>query len=210
MKVSPPLLWLPKLIIGLLYNMKRTYLPKWGPREILQPVSLPYPSESSHHQNTKAHRVHSWRLTIHAHCVALSRYCIHRVRAVSMAQWWVSRLCLELIQYLERKKKKKKGAISLAVIVMIRLAKRKFTRMFPYRYENNQTNFLVNKNNNKECPDVVGSRNPWGLLTARGKVGCCLVTGHRRPGQASHSLNSWHLTPEPFCCFQSMVELFGQ
>lgn len=113
-------------------------------------------------RTTKAHRVHSWRLTIHAHCVALSEI-LHPsgqgaiFQGTVMSQW----LCLELhtVSRME-KKKKKKGAISLAVIVMIWVGQKVRSHVPIPLYENIQTNFLVNKNNNKKCPDVVGRLEP--------------------------------------------------
>lgn len=82
-------------------------------------------------RTTKAHRVHSWRLTVHTHCVALSEI-LHPsgqgaiFQGTVVSQW----LCLELHTVSRTTKKR---AISLAVIVMIGWAK-KFIRMFPYHF----------------------------------------------------------------------------
>lgn len=88
-------------------DMQGTDLFEWVIRQVLQPLSLTYPSESrpSPEQRRLAEfMAGGWQLT---HTVNPSlRYCIHRVRGrFSLAQWWVSDSVLNSMQYLEQKKK---------------------------------------------------------------------------------------------------------
>ena len=122
-------------------------------------------------RTTKAHRVHSWRLTVHTHCVALSEI-LHPsgqgaiFQGTVVSQW----LCLELHTVSRTKKKKSNFTCCNCNDWM---GQKVHSHVPIPLYENIQMNFLVNKNNNKKCPDVVESLRkagtPWGCLTARGR-----------------------------------------
>lgn len=120
-------------------------------------------------RTTKAHRVHSWRLTIHTHRVALSEI-LHPsgqgaiFHGTVMSQW----LCLELHTVSRAKKKRKKRSNFTCCNYWIG---QKVRSHFPIPlYGKIQTNFLVNKNNNKKCPDAIESLRKagtsWGHLRA--------------------------------------------
>ena len=129
-----PLLWLPDRILVCCAWHEEAISPQMRAKKNPPTSFSPLPVRvQAITRTTKAHRVHSWRLTIHTYCVALSEI-LHPsgqgaiFHGTVMSQW----LCLEL--HTVSRAKKKKGAISLAVI--IGLAK-KFVRIFPCHFMRN-------------------------------------------------------------------------